>query len=334
MMSHRERLQACLRRQATDQVPVALWRHFPVDDQSPESLAAAHLAFQKSFDFDLLKVTPASSFCLKDWGVQDVWEGNPEGTRRYTTTVISDPDDWRRLPVREPSSPFLAAQLACLRYIRRDVGADTPVLQTVFSPLAQARHLAGETRLLAHLRQYPAEVALGLQTIAASTRLFVEAVGEAGADGIFFAVQHAQAHLLSLAEFDRFGRDFDLPVLAGAQQLWCNMVHAHGEQIYFDALAEYPVHILNWHDRETPPALKDARKQFSGALCAGLSRGALVYRTSLEVQKEAADAVHQTGGLGLLLSTGCVVPVIAPYGNLIAARDSVRLSARGRGAPA
>ena len=148
MTTHRDRLEACLRGEVIDRAPVALWRHFPVDDQAPESLAAAHLAFQSTYDFDMVKVTPASSFSVKDWGVEDVWEGDSEGTRRYSKYVIQRPEDWKRLPVLGLNSPHLAAQIACLRQIREALGPETPVLQTVFSALAQAKHLAGDERLL------------------------------------------------------------------------------------------------------------------------------------------------------------------------------------------
>ncbi len=57
-VSHRERLQAVLRGEAPDRIPVALWRHFPVDDQQPELLAGAVLAFQREYDFDLIKGDP------------------------------------------------------------------------------------------------------------------------------------------------------------------------------------------------------------------------------------------------------------------------------------
>ena len=40
-----------------------------------------------------------------------------------------------------------------------------PVLQTIFSPLAQAKNLAGGETLLVHMRQYPEAVLEGLQTI-------------------------------------------------------------------------------------------------------------------------------------------------------------------------
>lgn len=69
-MTKRERLEATIRGESTDRAPVAL-RHFPVDDQDPADLAASTVAFQRQYDFDLIKVTPASSFCVRDWGVED-----------------------------------------------------------------------------------------------------------------------------------------------------------------------------------------------------------------------------------------------------------------------
>jgi len=328
MTTHRERLQACIAGERPDRTPVALWRHFPVDDQSPEALAQAQIWFQRAFDFDLVKVTPASSFCLKDWGVEDAWEGDSEGTRRYTRHVINDPSDWEALPILDPQRGYLGAQLSCLRAIRLELGPDTPILQTIFSPLAQAKHLAADDVLLVHLRQHPEAVLKGLQTIAESARRFVEAAVGTGIDGVFYAVQHAQADLLSADEFDRFSRMLDLSVLDAAQGLWCNMLHVHGEHIYFERVVDYPVHIINWHDRDTAPALAAAQNMDAfktapaSVLCGGLARSTLTLRTPGEVAAEAADAIQQTGGRGLILSTGCVVPVIAPFGNIRAARDA------------
>jgi len=195
MNTHKERIQACLNNKTLDRPPVALWRHFPVDDQAPETLAEATLHFQSVYDFDLVKVTPASSFCVKDWGVEDEWTGDIEGTRRYTKRVIQDPRDWESLPALDPSASHLAGQLTCLRFIRAGLGPDTPLLQTVFSPLAQAKNLAGNDTLLAHLRLYPDAVMKGLTTIAETTRRFVEACLDTGIDGFVYAIQHAQASL-------------------------------------------------------------------------------------------------------------------------------------------
>jgi len=51
-MNKRERLEAAIAGQGVDRAPVALWRHFPGDDQDPVSLAAATIAFQQRWNFD------------------------------------------------------------------------------------------------------------------------------------------------------------------------------------------------------------------------------------------------------------------------------------------
>jgi len=323
MTTHKERIQACIAGEIIDHSPVALWRHFPVDDQAPGTLAKATLHFQQTYDFDLVKVTPASSFCVRDWGVEDEWRGDTEGTRQYTRRVINDPRDWEHLPELDISAPHLAAQLECLRLIRAGLGTDTPLLQTIFSPLSQAKNLAGNDMLVAHLRLYPDAVMRGIETITATTRRFVAACLETGIDGVFYAVQHAQANLLTLHEYETFGLPHDQKVLEPARELLCNLLHLHGRDVYFSLVSDLHFPIVNWHDRETPPSLSHAQKLFDGVVCGGLRQDTLVYEDQTEVQKEAADAIQQTGGKRFMLGTGCVVPIIASHGNILTARKSV-----------
>ena len=323
MTTHKERIQACLHNELLDRTPVALWRHFPMDDQDPRSLAAATLNFQTTYDFDLVKVTPASSFCVRDWGVSDEWVGDTEGTRRYTRRAIHEPRDWENLPNLEPTVSHLAGQLDCLRLIRAELGPETPLLQTIFSPLAQAKNLAGNELLITHLRLYPEAVMKGLETITETTRRFVEACLGTGIDGVFYAIQHAQASLLTQAEYQTFGLPHDQKVLEPAQELWCNLLHLHGHDVYFSLLDSFQFQIVNWHDRETFPSLTEAQKLFAGVLCGGMRQDTLVYETASEVRSEAADAIDQTHGKRFILGTGCVVPVIASHGNILAARKSV-----------
>jgi uroporphyrinogen decarboxylase len=307
-----------------DRTPVALWRHFPVDDQTPGGLAAAALDFQQTFDFDLVKYTPASSFCLKDWGSRDEWRGAPEGTRDYTHQVIQTPDDWVKLDVLDPNKGHLGAQLESMRMLVNALGSGTPVIQTIFNPLSQAKNLVGKEKLEVHLRKYPEALLAGLKIITETTRRFVEAAIDTGIAGVFFAVQHGQYSLLSEAEYGRFGRVFDLQVLQPVKDLWLNMLHIHGVDIMFDSFLDYPVQIINWHDRETSPSLDKARSQYGGVLCGGLRRQeTIVLGTPQDVIIEAKDAISQTDGLRFILGTGCVTPTIAPFGNIMAARKAV-----------
>ena len=319
--SHRERMELCLAGERVSPAPTALWRHFPVDDQSPDGLAAATASFQHAYDFDLIKVTPSSSFCLKDWGVEDRWTGNPEGTRDYITRVIDQPEDWARLKVLDPTQGWLGGQLDCLRLIERGFGPNTPILQTIFSPLAQAKNLAGGDKLLIHMRKNPDALRQGLEIITETTIRFVEEALKTGIDGVFYAVQHAQNGLMSHEEFDTFGKAYDLRVLEAARGLWLNLLHLHGSDVMFDIAAEYPVAVVNWHDRETAPSLSDGLGRFKGALCGGLRQwDTMVLGTPDRVKAEAEDALRQTGGRRFILGTGCVLPITAPFGNIQAAR--------------
>lgn len=325
MLTHSERVKACLSNDtALDRPPVALWRHFPVDDQNPELLAQATLDFQSHYDFDLVKVTPSSSFCLKDWGAEDTWEGHPEGTRQYSKRVINKPQDWEKLTILHPvKAEYLSKHLSCLRILKRELAPEIPLVQTIFDPLSQAKNLAGNMQLLAHLRQYPEEVMNGLRIITETTCRFVEACVSIGIDGIFIAVQHAQAGYLTKQEFIHFGLSLDRQIIDHAQTLWLNILHLHGENIYFDLSPEFNCQVINWHDRETAPTLRSAATDFKGTLCGGVSQRTLTYMDHSKVSQESMDAISQMKSRRIILGTGCVVPIIAPHGNLMALRLSV-----------
>jgi len=141
--------------------------------------------------------------------------------------------------------------------------------------------------------------------------------------------------LLTDDEYKTFGLPFDKQCLDPAKPLWCNLLHLHGLNIYFELITQYsllgtPFPILNWHDRETPPSLREAQtsevlktSEVSPTLCGGISQKTIVLGSSREVQAEAEDAIQQTKGRRFILGTGCVVPVIAPHGNLLSAKKSV-----------
>lgn len=324
MTTHRERIQACLSGESADRVPVAFWRHFPEEDQNPGTLAAAAIQFQRTYDFDIVKVTPASSFAVKDWGVEDEWRNNPEGSRAYTKRVIREPKDWEALKPLEPSAPHLAAQLESLGLIRGEIGAETPVIQTVFNPMSQAKNLAGNDLLLEHIRKYPEALMKGLETIAKTTARFIEAARETGIDGIFYAVQHAQGGVMELDEYKALALPSDQTALEPAEDLWCNMLHLHGTDVYFSLLRLIHFPIVNWHDRETYPSLAEAQGFHKGAVCGGVRQDSLYAGSPARVREEARNAIEQTKGRRFILGTGCVVFYQSPDENIRAGIESVR----------
>ena len=322
-MSKRKRLEATIAGQPVDRVAVALWRHWPVDDQRGEDLARSTLDFQRAFDFDFIKVTPSSNYCLADWGAESRWVGNEEGTREWERPVIQRPEDWTRLRVLDPGKGLLDEARRALSIIGGEVKEEVPFIQTIFNPLAQAKNLAGE-RLLSDLRQHPDAVKAGLETITETSIRFVQAARKTGIAGIFLALQHATYDLLSEAEYRAFGRPYDLRILEAAGGLWFNLLHLHGTNVMFDLVADYPVQAINWHDQETPPSLREALSRFPGALVGGLRQWETMLRGDPDrVRAEVRAAIQETNGRRLVIGTGCVTPITAPAGNIRAAREAI-----------
>jgi uroporphyrinogen decarboxylase len=323
-MTRRERLEATCAGERVDRTAVALWRHFPGDDQRPDDLAWATLMWQRTWDWDFIKVSPASSFCLVDWGAEDRWVGGDEGNREYTRRVIVEPEGWTRLAVQDCARGALGRQIECLRLIQSQVGDEIPFIQTVFSPLAQAKNLAGQDRLIVHIRRHPAQVKAALETITRTTLAFIEHAKERGIAGIYYAIQLANYGLLNEAEYREFGEPYDRRILDAVRDCWFNLAHLHGRDGMFDLVSQYPIQALNWHDQESGPSLREGQARFRGAVCGGLEHWEHLLRGEpAQLHDLAQDAIRQTGGKRLILSTGCVAPVNAPFSNLRAVRKAV-----------
>ncbi len=324
----RKRLEATISGQAADRPPVTLWRHWPGDDQDAEALAAAHLSWQRDYDWDLVKISPSSSYCLVDWGAEDSWQGSVEGTRTYGQRVVRQPEDWETLRVLDPRKGMLATQVEALRLFGEGASMlpdpNVPYLATIFSPLAQAKNLAGGQELLSQLRSHPEALLSGLETITQSTTAYVEAAIETGISGIFYAIQHARYELLSPSEYAQFGQPFDQRILELVSDLSLNMLHVHGESgIMFDQVASYPVQLVNWHDRDSGFSLAEGLDRFSGAVCGGVSRWSLYQQSPEKTLSEASNAVQQSNSRRMVLGVGCVAMTNTPQRNIRALRDFV-----------
>ncbi len=322
-MNHRERLHAALRGEPTDGVPIALWRHFPKDDLRAETLAARVVEFQREFDFDFVKVTPASGYPAEMYGATFVDGRNREGTREYTSRPVKGLEDWGRIVALDETNPVFARELAALRLIRERLGAEVHILQTIFSPLYTADRLAGG-RTRADLRARPDVMHRVLAALTETTARFAAASLRAGADAIFFATQMATREYIAEDEFCLFGERYDLQVLEQirAHKPAFILLHIHGTDIYFERLARWDVDALNWHDRVTAPSLHAAREMLRAArqpkaLVGGIDAwGALATQSRDAVMAQARDALAQTGGRGFVLSAGCVTLVDTPAKNI------------------
>jgi uroporphyrinogen decarboxylase len=324
-MDHWARIEAAVAGRAVDRVPVALWKHFPHDDQDAGKLAARTLEWQRAWDFDLVKFMPSGTYGVEDWGARTAFEGAENGARVVTEAGVKRAEDWPRLARIDPAKGVLGAQNAALAQAAKELKGSVPILQTVFSPLTTARKLRGEG-LVEDLRTNPQALEAGLRVIADVTIEFSLAALNAGAHGLFFATQLATTDILKEEEYRKFGVRFDLEILQkvkGKSRL--NMLHMHGMNVMFDLLADYPVDMVNWHDRLTPPDLKNGMKKFKGAAIGGIEESRFLATASeAEVRAQVRDAIAQTGGKRLVVGPGCVAAIAAPERNIRAVVEEAR----------
>jgi len=319
----RKRLEATIAGEKTDRTPVAMWRHWPGDDQDAKELALSVLQWQKEFDWDLVKHSPSSSYMVMDYGMDDRWVGHIEGTREYTVRPVVTAEDWLKLKPLDPSKGQLATQIESLKLLGEGLDKDTPFVATVFAPLSQAKNLAGNEHMISLMRSNPQELHSALEVITESTLRFLEEAKKTGIDGIYYAIQHNRYPLMNKTEFREFGRYYDDQVLAAVDDLWLNILHVHSLDIMFDEITDYPVQIINWHDRDTAPSLKEGLSMTDKAASGGISQWTLHQETPDNALAEAKDAIEQSSGKRLLLGTGCVTMTTTPKRNLRAIRAFV-----------
>ncbi|MBA3449779.1 MAG: uroporphyrinogen decarboxylase [Chloroflexia bacterium] len=292
-MTHTERVQAAVHGAEVDRVPVCFWHHFQPAGSGRAMAEATLQFFDEEFDLDIAKVMPDLPY-------------------PFPQKSISSVDDWRLFEHIDPMrSRFFRERAETIGYIRDAIGFETPVIMTLFSPLAEAMYAARDRQqFLAHMQEHPMVIHEALATIAENLAAHVRDVIDAGADGVFFAIQGCSRSIMTEQQYGEFGRPYDLIALRGASSGWLNILHVHGDQdLMFDQALDYPVQVLSWSDRIAGPSLREARVKTSKCLMGGWNEfGALSNGPEDQIAAEAMDALAQTGGRKFILANGCSVP--------------------------
>lgn len=340
--SKRERVDAALKGELLDRVPVSAWRHFIPDELSPETLAQASLKHFNAYDWDWLKVNPRATYYAEAWGNRYDYTHYDNVIPRWLGGPILIPADLEKIEEVPATEGVFAEQLELIQHIRLGING-AHFLQTVFSPLSVLSFLVGRpaddtaeaavqsqySGLKRYLHENPTGAHAALKNIAATLGKYAAAALDAGASGLFFAiVKLARQNILTEAEFAEFGKPYDLQVLQAVQGAPFNLLHTCGPKVYFDAVTDYPVHAINWAAiGQHNPSIGEAARKTTKALVGGVDElGALQIGTPEAVTREALDAIQSTGGRRLLLTPGCGTSLTVPSENLHALRRAADLA--------
>lgn len=292
-MTRIERVMAAVHGDEVDRIPVCFWHHFRPEGSGRLMAEATYNFFEAEFDLDILKIMPDIPYPFPRKSVQSV-------------------DDWRLIePINTERSRFFNQRITAIQALRGAVGDDAPIIMTVFNPLYEAMNFApSREQFLEYAHTHPAVIHEVLATIAENLRTHMRECIDAGADGIFFALQGCTTDLMSKELYREIGRPYDLMALQGTLDGWLNIMHVHGDSnLMFEDVLDYPVQVLSWSDRLAGPSLREARSLTSKCLMGGWHEfGPLSNGPVDKIREEAEDALKQTGGRKFILANGCSVP--------------------------
>jgi len=161
-----------------------------------------------------------------------------------------------------------------------------------------------------HMENHSDSIIKGLKTISESTRRLARAYMDAGAHGIFYAIQMAGHPRFSKDLYDRFCRVDDMTILEEVKnRSKFSMIHLHGsEKVDFDTFLDLPLEALNWHDQIVGPSIADVRSKTSKVLVAGIpDHMGIVGMDNTKLSNLFVDALKNAGTTGIVLGPGCTV---------------------------
>lgn len=312
LMRYRELLSAALAGEHLPICPVAAWRHHPILDQDGDELAEATLAGQARFDFDLVKITPASTWQSRDHGLMDRWAGDGIGRREITATVVQTPEDWRRLRRLDPWDGFSGNILQAARTVRRALDPEIPVLATVFNPIFQATQLAGLERLRHHAQAHRPQLEQGLATLRANTVAVIEQLVELRLDGVFLASQHAGRTTLAPESYASLALADDRACLDAAP-LPFNILHLHGPEVDWELFCDLDSASIHYDAAERNPDPVSFARRLTGGLATGPHpQGTILHGTAEALIAEVIALRRDMLGHRFFLAPGCALPLAVP----------------------
>lgn len=328
-MNKKERVDAALRGEKVDRVPVSVWGHDYEREWGVQSLSESIAENYNRYDWDYVNVTPRVSYLVEGWKARYSSSGKKYQAPTCDYTPIRGATDWKRIRPLEPDHGVLGEHLRVLQLVNHEVGYDAYFTQTLFCPLGVARYLAGNNNepILLTMKEDRRALHTALRIITETLINHAIACLEHGASGIFYTTNGwASAGLLTEDQYREFGEQYDLEILdAVKSRSKFNVVHNSGSHIYFDLLASYAVHAINWSaERDGNPSLRDGRLRSGKAVMGGIhQQSTLKNGSAAQVQDEIGGVLESTGSLGLLLAPSGVISPETPTKNIEAIRRAL-----------
>ena len=303
--------------EVTGEALISIWRHYPEHDLIIDDLVNRTIQDHQQYPSDIVKLSPNGRYCAVDFGckiIKGSTDPKASGSTSCRDCIVKIQTDWSKITEIDPLDGHYGQQIEFVKRVSQEI-TDVPIMMTIFAPTMVARKLSNNL-LLNHFREAQNEHLIqALKTIEKVTIEYGKACLDAGANGVFIAVQEAdKKNVTSSKEVEsilKYNENFVRTMNARAE---FTVKHIHGDSVYFnEALENNKTTAINWHDQTSELSIQEARTKFTGGLFAGLDplqvyNGYPVtfYQKLLKLKDE----------IPLIISPGCVLLQGTPESNI------------------
>ncbi len=293
-MTKVERVKAVMSNEIPDKIPAGFWFHYP-GSLSPKEMAEIHLKLYRETDMDVIKV-------MQDY-------------RYVSNSKVVEPDDWYKIEFPGTECESFNKLKEVVELIKKDVGNEVLVFQTMFSPFKAASMIFGDDILMEHCKTAPEAVAAGIKIIADKLELWAKGFLDAGADGIYFSGQFAEVGRFTYDEWAMLVMPYDVQILKVAENATdkYNMLHICGEpdfdfKSHIDRYGVYPSDIVNWSVKDNHYELERGRDYFKKPVLGGMNnKGNILNGSDESIRAEVKSIIDSFGTKGLMLGADCTI---------------------------
>ncbi|MDF9841491.1 MULTISPECIES: uroporphyrinogen decarboxylase family protein [unclassified Paenibacillus] len=319
--SKQDRFRALLSGERADRPIVSGWRHFIDKEQTAEDLAATTISFTKQYDWDWVKINPRATYLAEAWGNQYDFADYQTVFPRQKTTVIPAAENLWELEVKKAADTAVFQEhLEAVKQIRQGL-PDTPLIQTIFSPLTVLLFIVGRSAYVTKtvfgieqpvtleslFKEHRAAAHHALHVISLTLADYVKELQHAGSDGLFYAVTGtAHPGLFDEAIFDELSRPYDSIVLEAASY-GKNILHTCGAYSQPEKFNDYRIDGISWDTvAEGNPGLGANLK---ATKVGGVDHGLFAVNDIAQIRQQAKDALTFMQDQPFILSPNCAIPL-------------------------
>ena len=288
-------------------VPAAFFLHFPEEFKGGQAAADKHMEFFRYTGMDFLKIQFERPFPRLE--------------------SLKEPKDWADFPYYDRD--YFDDQIEAVRELVEAADGQVLTVVTLYSAFQHSRYAAGLDTVIRHVQEDPEAYCKGLEIIAESILVFVNACIDAGVDGFYASTQgREETTFLDKKLFDDYIMPYDL-LLWEKIDANCdfNILHVcdhHGRYSDLTPFADYPGDLVNAPLELTtgPISAAEVRSIFNRPLMGGLDRlGIIVDGPEDAIQGAVYDTLDANPEI-TVLGADCTVPSETNWDNLKAAIDA------------